>query len=63
MTVLIKPNSQNKRKWYYGWNGQESLDGKEVQVIESVNPNFSNHFQLDGNASFYIDKEDCYENR
>lgn len=59
--VKIKPNTENKRRWYYNFISDESdKTGQILTVYESQNPNFKDSFDTkkDG-GSFYISKDDC----
>lgn len=57
-TVKIKPNINNKSKWYYGYiNKNLDLTGKIIDIKKSKNPNFDNSFAY--NDSQYIDIDDC----
>lgn len=57
--IKIKPNTQNKIKWYYDKNRADSVNwvGKTMRVRESENPYFPNKWQMNG--SFFVDKEDA----
>lgn len=56
--VKIKPNTQHKSTWYYGWlNKRSDLTDKIVNVRKSNNPDFDHHYCY--NDSQFIDIDDC----
>lgn len=55
----IKPNTEGKAKWYYGWlSKDDDKTGQLVLVTEHGNPYFKESYSLNGSSSFYIEKTD-----
>jgi len=62
--VKIKPNVNNKSKWYYGFvNKKNDMTGKELWVKDAPEGgDFEGKFAWpasDSGGSYFFDKDDC----
>jgi hypothetical protein len=60
--IKIKPNVENKSKWYYGYLNSPDWTGKVITVKNSESPHFDNHYAYppsQSGGSYFLDKEDC----
>lgn len=59
LLVKLKPNTENKMKWYYSDRNNHMLNRSLAVREEDDEPFFDNSYRFGHGGSYFISKDDC----